>query len=121
MPNKKKEIWTIDELVSLTETVQSKEIEFNGKVFPIQWCELTEAEEPKVALPSEALSEEEKNAHFTKMAGQRVTSMIQKANLKNPEGKTLDEEDYPKLPTTLRYRISNAVMGVETPSVKADF
>jgi len=119
MTNKKKEIWTIDELVSLTDTIQSKEIEYNGKVLPIQWCELTEAEEPKVALPSEDLSEEEKNAHFTKMAGQRVSSMMNKANLKNPDGKTIDEEDYPKLPTTLRYRISNTVMGID--SVKTDF
>ena len=55
------------------------------------------------------------------MAGKRVSSMMNKANLKNPDGKTLDEEDYPKLPTTLRYRISNRVMGVETPSIKTDF
>ena len=54
MTNEKKtEIWTIDELVSLTENVQSKDIEYNGKTVPVQWCELTEAEEPKLSLPDE--------------------------------------------------------------------
>ena len=32
-----KEMWTIDELVSLTQTVQSAEIEYQGKVLPVQW------------------------------------------------------------------------------------
>ena len=116
----KKEVWTIDELVSLTDKSQEKEIEYNGKILPIQWCELTEAEEPKMSLPSENLSEEDRNAHFTKMATHRVLSMIGKANGKNPKGQTFEEEDYGKLPTTLRYRISNTVMGVDN-QLKSDF
>ena len=48
-----KQVWTIEELVAMTETVQSSEIEYNGKVLPIQWCELTEEEEPKMYVPDE--------------------------------------------------------------------
>ena len=33
-----KQIWTLDELTSLTEEVQSKEVEYHGKVVPLQWC-----------------------------------------------------------------------------------
>ena len=35
---KAKEVWTIDDLVALTETVQSAEVEYQGKLLPIQWC-----------------------------------------------------------------------------------
>ena len=38
MSEKKNEVWSIDELVALTETVQSKELEYNGKKIPLQWC-----------------------------------------------------------------------------------
>jgi hypothetical protein len=107
---KKAEIWTIDELVSLTEKVQSIELEYSGKVLPIQWCELTEAEEPKLALPEEDLSEEDKNSHYAKLASNRVLAMINKANDKNPDGKTVDNAVWEKLPTTLRWRISNTIL-----------
>jgi len=35
-----KQVWTIEELVAMTETVQSAELEYMGKILPIQWCEL---------------------------------------------------------------------------------
>ena len=56
----KPEVWTIEELVAMTETVQNAEIEYAGKVLPIQWCELTESEEPKMNLPRLV------NEHLTK-------------------------------------------------------
>ena len=34
-----KQVWSIDELVTMTETVQSTEIEYAGKSLPVQWCE----------------------------------------------------------------------------------
>ena len=51
------EIWTIEELKSLTTEVQSKEVEYRGKTLTIQWCELTEAEEPKMNLPDDEAGE----------------------------------------------------------------
>ena len=44
---KKKEIWTIDELVELTEKVQTDSVTYLEKELPIQWCDLVESEEPK--------------------------------------------------------------------------
>tara|TARA_Y100000593_G_C4151020_1_gene257053 strand:- start:35 stop:397 length:363 start_codon:yes stop_codon:yes gene_type:complete len=104
------EVWTIDELVSLTEEIQSIDLEYNGKNLPIQWCELTEAEEPKLSMASDDVSEEEKQAHYAKLASNRVLAMISKANDKNPDGKVLDADVWDKLPTTLRWRISNTLL-----------
>jgi len=104
------EVWTIDELVSLTEEIQSMELEYNGKNLPIQWCELTEAEEPKLSMATDDASEEEKNSHYAKLASNRVLAMISKANDKNPDGKVLDSDVWDKLPTTLRWRISNTLL-----------
>ena len=56
-----KEMWTIDELVAMTETVQKKDVEWQGKTLQIQWCELVESEEPKMAIPNDSVSEEEQN------------------------------------------------------------
>ena len=41
--------------------------------------------------------------------------MIAKANDKNPEGATLTEENWGKMPTTLRWQISGTILGT-TPS-----
>tara|TARA_Y100000296_G_scaffold71889_1_gene87789 strand:+ start:254 stop:610 length:357 start_codon:yes stop_codon:yes gene_type:complete len=114
-----KEMWTIDELVELTEEVQTEELEYNGKSLKVQWCELTEAEEPKMMMPDESMSEDEKNAHYTKIAGNRVLAMLNKANDKNPDGAFINEQSWSKLPTSLRWRISNTVM--KTDNIKVDF
>jgi hypothetical protein len=106
-----KQIWTLDELTSLTEEVQSKEVEYHGKVVPLQWCELTEGEEPKMSLPDENAPEDEKNRHFAELASARVLCMVDKANEKNPEGKFLNAEMWVKLPTTLRWKLQNVVLG----------
>tara|TARA_R100000458_G_C8268937_1_gene243747 strand:+ start:145 stop:510 length:366 start_codon:yes stop_codon:yes gene_type:complete len=106
----KKQTWSIDELVALTEDVQQAEIEYNGKILPVQWCELTEAEEPKISVPDSDLPEEDKNMHFAEIASKRMIAMMEKANERNPEGKTIDEDSWSKLPTTLRWSISNTVL-----------
>jgi hypothetical protein len=92
---KAKEVWTIDDLVALTETVQSAEVEYQGKLLPIQWCELTESEEPKIAQL-------------------RVGKMISKANTMNPDNITLTDETWIKLPTTIRWQVSGKILGGET-------
>jgi len=112
------EIWTIDELKALTTEVQSKEVEFRGKNISVQWCELTEAEEPKMALPDEGASDEDKNIAYQKIGTAKVMAMIEKANEMNPEGKTLDSDSWELLPSTLRYNLSAVVLGGDS---KSDF
>ena len=102
-----KEMWTIDELTSLTTTVQSAEIEYQGKILPVQWCELTGAEEPKMSMAPEGVDE---NQHYAEIASERMLAMINKANNLNPDAKTLDESSWKLLPTTLRWSITNTVM-----------
>ena len=53
--------WSVDELESLTETVQEAEVEYQGKSIRVAWCELTESEEPKSLSIDETLSEKERN------------------------------------------------------------
>ena len=114
-----KEMWTIEELVELTEEVQSEELEYSGKSLTVQWCELTEAEEPKMSMPDESMDEDEKNTHYAKIAGKRVLAMIKKANEKNPDGAFINNDSWVKLPTTLRWKVANTVMKTET--TKVDF
>ena len=114
-----KEMWTIEELVELTEVVQTKEIEYSGKTLIAQWCELTEAEEPKMTIPDSEMSDEDKNTHYAKIAGKRVLAMIKKANEKNPDGAFINNDSWVKLPTTLRWKVANTVMKTET--TKVDF
>jgi len=40
---KTKEMWTIEDLVSLTDTVQEGRVDYRGNKFLFQLCELTEA------------------------------------------------------------------------------
>ena len=112
----KSERWTIEELVAMTDTVQSEDIEWSGKNLRIQWCELTEAEEPKMSIPDDDTPDDEVQDHYRKVAGDRVLSMIEKANKKNPEGATLYKENWELLPSTLRWAISGAVLGTQAES-----
>ena len=112
---KQMEIWSIEELIAMTDTVQSKDIEWQGKILSIQYCELTEEEEPKMLLPDDDLPSEEQNEYYREIASQRVSRMIIKANEKNPDGTTITEENWGKMPTTLRWQISGTVLGT-TPS-----
>ena len=106
-----KEMWTIDELVSMTETVQQKEIEWAGKALKVQWCELTEAEEPKMMLPDDSAPSEEQTEYYKKLAGERVLCMIEKGNQKSPDTITITSENWGSLPTTFRWQISSTVLG----------
>jgi len=113
-------VWTIDELVALTDKVQEKEIDFRGKKFSFHFCELVEKEEPKFTMKEKFGSESEKMEYYAEIGGQRVLRMIEKANEKNPDGALIGKESWGLLPTTLRYQISNEVMGVES-EVKDSF
>jgi len=109
-----KQAWSIDELVKMTETVQSAEIEYAGKVLNIQWCELVESEEPKISVPEENTPEDEVTEHYKDLAQQRVSKMIDKANELNPDGITLTSESYAKIPTTIKWAISGKILGGES-------
>ena len=112
----KAEMWTMDDLVALTDEVQEGEINFRDKVVKFQFCELVEKEEPKFRPLSDRASEEEKMAYYTEIGGNRILAMLEKANEKNPDGIGIDREHWPLLPTTLRYQISNEIMGIEQES-----
>jgi len=110
------EMWTMDDLVALTDEVQEGKIEFRGKDLKFQFCELVEKEEPKFKPLRESATEEEKMAYYTELGGKRILAMISKANEKNPSGAAISEENWSLLPTTLRYQISNQIMGIEQES-----
>ena len=112
----KTEMWTIDDLVTLTDEVQQAEIIFRDKTVEFQFCELVEKEEPKFRPLSDRATEDEKMAYYTEIGGNRILAMLEKANEKNPDGPCIGKEHWPLLPTTLRYQISNHVMGIEQES-----
>jgi G:T/U-mismatch repair DNA glycosylase len=105
------EFWNIDELVALTDEVQTSEVDYNEKKLKFQYCELTEGEEPKLDLPPADASEEEQNKAYQKIGQARILAMIDKANNKNPEGTTVSTENWNKLPSTIRWGLSQAVLG----------
>ena len=111
--SKEKEIWTMESLMSLTDEIQNEEVEFRNKILPVQFCELTEEEEPKVMFKDDFENEEERMNWYQELGTSRVLAMKNKANEKNPDGATLDEESWAKLPTTLRYQIANVILGME--------
>jgi|TARA_R100001082_G_C4364518_1_gene161177 hypothetical protein len=117
MTEEANEMWTIEELVQMTEKVQSTNLDWQGKKLHIQWCELVEAEEPKMAIPTDDMPEEEQTEYFKKMASERVLAMIKKANDKNPEGTSLTEENWGSLPTTLRWSISSTILGTQAENL----
>ena len=108
-----KEVWSMEDLISLTDEVQTEEMEYKGKTVNLQWCELVESEEHKMAMPSEDAPEEEKNSYYQSIANEKIVKMIEKANEKNPDGAFITGEVWSKLPTTLKYKLSAKVMGTE--------
>ncbi len=103
----------MDELVALTDEVQTDEIEYRNKIVQFQFCELTEVEEPKFTGVSDDMPEDEKMSVYQEIGSQRVIKMLEKANEKNPDGPVITAENWKALPTTLRYSISNKILGVE--------
>ena len=109
---KKKEVWTIDELVELTEKVQTDSITYLDKELPIQWCDLVESEEPKVDLAAiDSADEGQKQEIFAKFGTERVLAMIEKGNKKNPEGITITRDSWDKIPASIRWQLSGTVLG----------
>ena len=111
MSEETQEYWSIDELISLTDAVQEKEIEYREKKVKFQWCELAESEEPKVFTVDENLPEDERNAKYMELGKERTLKMMKKADEKNPDGPSLVAA-WDKLPSTLKYQVSNVFMGV---------
>jgi hypothetical protein len=109
----KKEVWSMDDLVALTNEIQTAEIIFRGKVLNFQYCELIEKEEPTLDIKSEFETDEEKNEYYMDVGVGRVKAMLDKANNMNPEGATITSDNWSELPSTLRFQIANEVMGVE--------
>jgi hypothetical protein len=109
---KEKEYWSLEELIALTETVQEAEVEHQGKYINVQWCELVESEEPKFDV-DETLSESEKNLMYMELGKDRCLRMLSKASKKNPEITPITKELWEQLPSTLKYKMQNTMMGVD--------
>tara|TARA_R110000824_G_scaffold976_3_gene5537 strand:+ start:726 stop:1097 length:372 start_codon:yes stop_codon:yes gene_type:complete len=114
MSKEEKEIWTIESLVALTDEVQMEEVDYRGKILNVQFCELTEEEEPTGSFKDDFETEEERMTYYQELGTLRVLKMIEKANEKVPENKILESESWSKLPTTLRYAIANKIMAINT-------
>ena len=114
----KSETWNIDDLIALTETVQTGEVDYQGKKLLFQYCELTEGEEPKLELPPEDATEDEKNTVYQKVGLSRIRTMVSKANKKNPDGATITDENWDKIPSTVRWGLSQAILGGGSPSFR---
>ena len=116
MTEETQEYWSLDELESLTDTVQEAEVDYQGKMIKVSWCELTESEEPKAMVLDENLSEDEKNAQFLELAREKTKTMMQKAHDKQPDGSVLSVEVYDKLPAAVNIAESNKVLGISDPN-----
>jgi hypothetical protein len=113
-------VWTIEELVALTDEIQTVEMEFRGRPFRIQFCELVEGEEPKLLPLDASASEEEQSDWYQRVGSERILKMIGKAVEKNPDAVDITAEQYGALPATLRYQIISKVLNLEA-TVKEDF
>ena len=109
---KEDSVWSIDDLVALTDEVQKGECEYRGKTFRYQYCELTEKEEPKTLPIDENASEDAKADWYAKVGAERIIAMIKKANDKDPEDITLTDENWSKLPITLRYNVMSDILSI---------
>jgi len=109
---KEESVWSIEDLVALTDKVQKGECEYRGKTFRYQYCELTEKEEPKTLPIDDNASEDDKADWYAKVGAERIIAMIKKANDKEPEGITLTDENWSKLPITLRYNVMSDILSI---------
>ena len=106
-------VWTIEELVKLTDQVQTGKVTYRGKDFHFQFCELAEKEEPNLKALPETATEQEKQDWATEAGIERILAMIKKANDKNPDGVTLTEENWSTVPVTLRYQITSEILSYQ--------
>ena len=58
-------------------------------------------------------NETEQNEYYQKIGTERVLKMVLKANEKSPDSITITEENWNKLPTTIKYTIANKIIGME--------
>ena len=113
-------VWSIEELVALTDEIQKADVSYRGKVFSFEYAELTEEEEPKMVPLNDSASEEEQATWYQKVGSERILGMMTKAYKKNPKGECLDKEAWTKLPATLRYKIIAEVLNIDGDT-KANF
>ena len=106
-------VWTIEELVKLTDQVQTGKVTYRGKDFHFQFCELAEKEEPNLKAIPETASDQEKQDWATEAGTERILAMIKKANDKNPDGITLTSETWSSVPVTLRYQITSEILSYQ--------
>tara|TARA_R100001594_G_scaffold150007_2_gene209601 strand:+ start:763 stop:1131 length:369 start_codon:yes stop_codon:yes gene_type:complete len=111
---KEDSVWSIDELVALTDEVQKGKCDFRGKEFTYQYCELTEAEEPKTLPLDDNASDDERADWYQRVGSERILLMINKANDKDPNGVTITSDNWSKLPVTLRYSVMSDIMNLST-------
>ena len=111
---KKESVWSIDELVALTDEVQKGNCDYRGKDFNYQYCELTESEEPKTLPLADSASDDEKADWYTKVGSERIVLMIEKANKKDPESTTITGDNWSKLPVTLRYNVMSDILNISS-------
>lgn len=116
MTEETQEYWSLDDLKSLTETVQEAEIEYQDKCIKLVWCELTESEEPKAMVMDDTLSEDERNAEFLELARAKTRAMIDKGQEKQPDDTALSAEVYNMLPTAVKFLVSNKILGITDPN-----
>ena len=109
------ETWSLEELKALTSEVSSSMVTYREKDVKIQWCELTEAEEPKAVIPDDGATEEEKNAVYQQIGVDKVKAMITKADEMNHDDACGLVSVWEDLPTTLRYQLTAEVLGAKTP------
>ena len=108
-----KQYWTVEDLESLTETVQEAEVKYQYKYIKISWCELTESEEPKAVVVDDSLSDEERNQRYLELAKERISAMINKGQTKKPDASVLSMDVYDKLPSSAKFIITNKMLGVD--------
>ena len=106
-------VWTIEELVKLTDQVQTGKVTYRGNDFHFQFCELAEKEEPNLKAIPETASDQEKQDWATEAGTERILAMIKKANDKNPDGITLTDENWATVPVTLRYQITSEILSYQ--------
>jgi len=109
------ETWSLEELKALTSEVSTGVISYRDRDVKIQWCELTEAEEPKAVIPEDGATEEEKNALYQQIGVDKVKAMINKADEMKPDEACGLVSVWEDLPTTLRYQLTAKVLGAKTP------
>ena len=113
-----KQYWTVEDLESLTDTVQEAEVKYQEKYIKISWCELTESEEPKALVVDDSLSEEEKNKQYLELAKERIGLMMKKAQDKKPDTTVLSMDVYEKLPSSAKFIVTNKMLGIDDPNVQ---